>query len=58
MNGITSHCSHLVVPIAPTTLLVRAVLAVDFVNGGLKMLAVPERGGKCYGMSVDILSFF
>lgn len=46
MNGITSHCSHSVVPIAPTTLLVRVVLAVVSVNGGLKMLAVPEVGGE------------
>jgi hypothetical protein len=46
MNGITSHCSHSVVPIAPTTLLVRAVLAVVCVNGGLRLLAVTEGGGE------------
>lgn len=46
MSGITSHCSHSVVLIAPTTLVVRAVLAVVSVSGGLKMLAVPEGGGE------------
>jgi hypothetical protein len=48
MNGITSRCSHSVVPIVPTTLLVRAVLAVVFVSGGLKMLGAPEEGGEFY----------
>jgi hypothetical protein len=46
MNGITSHCYHSVVPIVRTTLLVRVVLAVTFVSGGLKMLDVPDGGGE------------
>jgi hypothetical protein len=46
MNGITSHCSHSAVLIVPTTSLVRAVLTVVSVSGGLKMLGVPEEGGE------------
>ena len=46
MNGITSHCSHSVVPIVPTSLLVRVVLAVACVNGGLKMPVASEEGGE------------
>jgi hypothetical protein len=46
MSGITSHCSHSVVPIVQTSLLVRVVLAVACVNGGLKMPDAPEGGGE------------
>jgi hypothetical protein len=46
MSGITSRCYHLVVPIVPTTLLVRVVLAVISVNGGLKMLDASEGAGE------------
>jgi len=46
MNGITSHCSHSVVPTVPTSLLVRVVLAVTCVNGGLKMPVASGGGGE------------
>jgi len=46
MNGITSRCSRSVVPIVPTSLLVRVVLAVTCVNGGLKMPIASEGGGE------------
>jgi hypothetical protein len=53
MNGITSHCSHSVVPIVPTSFLVRIVLAVTSVNGGLKMPVAPDGEGKLDCLSPD-----
>ena len=61
MNGITSHCSHSVVPIVPTSLLVRVVLAVTCVNGGLKMPVASEGGGEfivCHQIDLQFLLSF